>query len=342
MNKYTRNIIKLLLFSFTICFSQFGNVLGDTNNNYTIDVLDIILIVNIIIGIENDPTDAEIWASDLNIDNEINVQDIVIVIDIILYDYNNAGYVLLENQTEHSGVTIFIPEIGIWQSIDSLGYFNLHFVPDGIWILKVRYPYFIDIETTIVSDDGHIFFDLNFLLIQQLKFWVVPTEITLDSGIESWEDLGITGYVTNISSSTASMSVSNGLPHFFYINPIDHEWNHEYELGGMDHFCFLNYQCFSSDGFPSQISYIINPGDTLSTDYLYIAGPFIDENCIVPGSYEGNFLISDDYNYPEYFGLWYFGEFIPGELFENINPLNRSLTKKDSLTFPVNINYGDE
>ena len=48
-----------------------------------IDILDIIIIVNIILGDFN-PNEQEIWASDINQDNTINIQDVIMLVQIIL------------------------------------------------------------------------------------------------------------------------------------------------------------------------------------------------------------------------------------------------------------------
>ena len=59
------------------------DILGDVNNDGTIDVLDIILVVNFIMDTSN-PNNQEIWCSDLNGDTNINIQDIILLINIIL------------------------------------------------------------------------------------------------------------------------------------------------------------------------------------------------------------------------------------------------------------------
>ena len=58
-------------------------ILGDVNIDGTIDVLDIILVVNFIMDTSN-PSNQEIWSSDLNEDTVINIQDIILLINIIL------------------------------------------------------------------------------------------------------------------------------------------------------------------------------------------------------------------------------------------------------------------
>ena len=60
----------------------FNGILGDVNLDDTIDILDIISMVNAILGAELSP--AQFWAADLNQDGIINVLDIIQVVNIIL------------------------------------------------------------------------------------------------------------------------------------------------------------------------------------------------------------------------------------------------------------------
>ena len=64
------------------CFNHDG-LLGDLNEDETINVLDIVLLVNIII---NDiiPNNHIQWAADLNLDILLDVLDIVLLINVIL------------------------------------------------------------------------------------------------------------------------------------------------------------------------------------------------------------------------------------------------------------------
>ncbi|MFQ6678839.1 MAG: hypothetical protein ACE5D0_11090, partial [Fidelibacterota bacterium] len=161
-NKYISSLIIILMINIGVCFSQIGNVLGDIDGDYFINVIDVVSIVNVILGVGENPDDNELWAADLNIDDVVNIQDIIICVNIILADFGNDGVVNLENQSEHSGIKIEVGESGIWQSTDSLGYFNLHFIPDGYWTLRVKYPFFEMIEITVASIGGHIQHDLDF------------------------------------------------------------------------------------------------------------------------------------------------------------------------------------
>ena len=70
-------------------FTQFGinedNILlGDLNNDLTLNVLDVVRLVDIIIGAGSPSTDYEEIAGDLNQDNVYNVQDVLILINQIL------------------------------------------------------------------------------------------------------------------------------------------------------------------------------------------------------------------------------------------------------------------
>ena len=58
-------------------------ILGDANFDQTINVLDVVILVNFAIG-SSEPTDLEIEVCDLNFDGIINVLDVVQLINLIL------------------------------------------------------------------------------------------------------------------------------------------------------------------------------------------------------------------------------------------------------------------
>ena len=58
------------------------NLLGDLNNDSTINILDIIVLINIVLG--ESPTDYQEEIGDVNQDGIINVLDIILVVNIIL------------------------------------------------------------------------------------------------------------------------------------------------------------------------------------------------------------------------------------------------------------------
>ncbi|MBC8479703.1 MAG: S8 family serine peptidase [FCB group bacterium] len=57
---------------------------GDVNQDGSLNVQDIVIIVNIVIGTLENPPDCQVWSADLNGDLEINVLDIVTLLNIIL------------------------------------------------------------------------------------------------------------------------------------------------------------------------------------------------------------------------------------------------------------------
>ena len=61
-----------------------GGIVGDVNYDSIINILDIIQIVNIILGANLNPTDYELWAADLNQDDNIDILDIVLIVNMIL------------------------------------------------------------------------------------------------------------------------------------------------------------------------------------------------------------------------------------------------------------------
>ena len=75
------SLVEAALDDFTLEYLA-GNsgVFGDVNNDETADVLDVVLIINMILGLES----SNYATADLNGDNQINVQDIILLINVIL------------------------------------------------------------------------------------------------------------------------------------------------------------------------------------------------------------------------------------------------------------------
>ncbi len=61
-----------------------GNAIGDVGADGQITVQDLVQLVNIVIGIDNDPDACALQAGDLNGDAQVNVQDLVLLVDLIL------------------------------------------------------------------------------------------------------------------------------------------------------------------------------------------------------------------------------------------------------------------
>ena len=58
-------------------------VLGDLDGNGTINILDVVMLVNIVLGVL-DPTSQQDISADLNGDGTINILDVVQLVNIIL------------------------------------------------------------------------------------------------------------------------------------------------------------------------------------------------------------------------------------------------------------------
>lgn len=58
-------------------------VLGDINSDLTIDILDVVLIVSIILG-TLEPSDIQFLSADINTDGIVNILDVVQIVNIIL------------------------------------------------------------------------------------------------------------------------------------------------------------------------------------------------------------------------------------------------------------------
>ena len=66
--------------SIPIIMNVNGSILGDTNGDSNINVLDVIIMVNMIIG----EAEINLNTADMNLDGLINVSDVVLLINSIL------------------------------------------------------------------------------------------------------------------------------------------------------------------------------------------------------------------------------------------------------------------
>ncbi len=60
------------------------NLPGDLNQDQVVNVLDVILTVNIVLGVNGSPSDFELWAADVNQDGTVDILDIVTMVNMIL------------------------------------------------------------------------------------------------------------------------------------------------------------------------------------------------------------------------------------------------------------------
>ena len=79
IDDYVQNEQELL---FSLEVFEVSAFLGDLNQDSIINILDIIIVVNIILG--NTPTSYQLEAGDVNMDSIINVLDIINIVNIIL------------------------------------------------------------------------------------------------------------------------------------------------------------------------------------------------------------------------------------------------------------------
>jgi hypothetical protein len=76
--------MKKVLIIFIMISSVYTQCLGDINDDYTVDVQDVVIMINIIVY--NDEINYDI--ADINDDGNINILDIIGVVNIILYENN--------------------------------------------------------------------------------------------------------------------------------------------------------------------------------------------------------------------------------------------------------------
>lgn len=62
---------------------QFNFIPGDVNDDAVIDILDLVVVVNVILG-QSELSNLETYAADMNLDGTINIQDIILIINLIL------------------------------------------------------------------------------------------------------------------------------------------------------------------------------------------------------------------------------------------------------------------
>ena len=62
---------------------QFEPQMGDVNENGSVDIIDVLWIVNILLG-THQATPGQAWAADVNEDGSINIIDAITLVNIIL------------------------------------------------------------------------------------------------------------------------------------------------------------------------------------------------------------------------------------------------------------------
>jgi hypothetical protein len=75
------SLVEAAIDDFVIEYISSGSgIVGDINNDESVDVLDIVLLVNMVLGFES----PNFQLADMNSDGSVNIQDIILVVNIIL------------------------------------------------------------------------------------------------------------------------------------------------------------------------------------------------------------------------------------------------------------------
>ncbi len=129
---------------------------GDVNSDCEINILDIIRMVNIVLGNPPPPTQHELWAGDVNCDGRINILDIITEVNCILYRGDKCLFcidklaeVTTEEETETAIVSILdaadwiagqvVVPIGIEASVPVTGVqLTLGYTPGDITIGEIQ------------------------------------------------------------------------------------------------------------------------------------------------------------------------------------------------------------
>ena len=75
------SLVEAAIDDFKLEFLSGGfNIIGDINGDLEVNVLDIVILINMILGTEPE----NYLTADLNSDGQINVQDIILVVNIII------------------------------------------------------------------------------------------------------------------------------------------------------------------------------------------------------------------------------------------------------------------
>ena len=186
----TKYWILCLIFIFSLSFTQ---TLGDLNQDESVDVLDIIRTVNIILEVPPEPSDYEIWAGDVNVDYETNVLDVVLMVSYIL-DIIECPYLNFPCSYNYSQCCLDTTSHEItWAEVDTVGdpfntgiscaiinennmLFNGYFDSIGTSFMSNLYKWdgssWINIDTS--SSPYHIGESLDILVFNENDIWIAP------------------------------------------------------------------------------------------------------------------------------------------------------------------------
>lgn len=189
------------------------------------------------------------------------------------------GRALLENMTEHSGISVELEEIDINLITDAEGKFSLlNELADGEWTLRASYPFFSSIEQSFTVVKGIPETELdNMELTQQIVFDVLPDKLTYtygDTVFITLEALNVTDEPITLYSLTSPMAA-------FAVR-----YEGTTVVGGL----------FPGQGSQAQ-EVTLEPGEVQQFSLTWI----IDNFDLEPGEYKIFAVLTNSGQYPDYF-----------------------------------------
>ncbi len=304
-----------------------NNFVGKLRKRGKINIEPKIFTVNVLSSDSTNPTISPLQIPDVTIQSDTTMNFIVDTDTISLK-------VLLQKQTDHSGIMVNIVELDTFLVTDSSGRFILNnFDADGYYTLSAKYPYFKTEEMSVQFQDGKIITPVNLELQQLLQFWIEPAETTLsmdDGGNPNVFSFG-EFRLWDVNISDEPVTVWGGyLPIYLRaIVPQDNEWPYVPNPDSLPNFCYLEYNWFGANDADFVFIFTLQPHDTSYT-YIRYYGSIV---CFQEGLYALYSAISDLAHYPEYFDPGYV--FYGGDRKHLYEKMNRSLFKKLELFKPA-------
>jgi len=186
---------------------------GDVNMDEIINILDVIVIINMILGVEADSN-----LADLNGDGDINIQDIILVINLILSD-NLAR----TNNFNEASIIINSNTINIFTDA-AVGGIELHTSGD------------YNLENIIMPDGWNMYNNANTIVMIDIEGKGIHAPIELEySGELNIEKNIISDWDGNAYSADVNLVPSSINLHQAYPNPFNPVTSINYELSELDH-----------------------------------------------------------------------------------------------------------
>jgi parallel beta-helix repeat protein len=76
----------------------FSPAKGDVNGDGTINIIDLVRTINIILGVPPEATESEIYTADCNLDNKVDIRDVVFIINLIYNDTQQKSGLVVKSQ----------------------------------------------------------------------------------------------------------------------------------------------------------------------------------------------------------------------------------------------------